>query len=95
MAEHRVKSWKHLYWPIACGIKTHDLRINDRNYKSGDILILEEYDIERGEYTGNSVRALVTYVTSSQFPCAFSSAVLPKEYAILSIKLVDPPVPPG
>ena len=92
MTEHHVKSWKHLYWPIAHGLKTHDLRINDRNYKVGDILILEEYDIEAGEYTGNSTKVQVTYITSNQFPCAFSSAVLPKDYAILSIKLVDPPI---
>ncbi len=86
---HNVKSWSHFYRAIAAGKKLHDLRLNDRNYQVGDILNLEEYDNIEGLYTGASLRAEITYMTSNVVPCAFSSAVLPKGYCILSIKVID------
>ncbi len=86
---HHVKSWSQFFYPIKHGLKKHDLRKNDRNYAVGDILVLEEYDMQGGRYTGESVRAQITFITNSQFPCAFSSAVLDKGYAILSLELLQ------
>lgn len=86
--EHRVKSWAHFYDAIRDGLKKHDLRLNDRDYQIGDVLILERYDNVKGEYTGESQRAVVTYMTSNRYPCAYSSAVLPRDYVILSLELV-------
>jgi hypothetical protein len=83
---HEVKSWSHFYDAIKRGDKTHDLRKDDRGYKVGDILNLRRYDIEKGDYTGDECQALITYITSNQFPCAYSSAVLDREYVILSLR---------
>jgi len=85
---HRVKSWSHFYDAIASGKKTHDLRKDDRNYMVGDTLQLDRYDNINGRYTGESLTVQVTYITNNQFPCAFSSSVLPNDYCILSIKVV-------
>ena len=87
--EHKVKSWRHFYEAIYEGKKTHDLRLNDRDYNVGDILVLQEYDNIKGEYTGSQLKAEITYMTDNRIPCAFSSAVLPKEYCILSIRRLN------
>jgi ASC-1-like (ASCH) protein len=89
MAQYEVKSWTHFFKAIKTGKKTHDLRdLRDRKYKVGDTLILKEYDPFLGQYTGDECRVLITYITSNETPCAFSSSVLPKDYCILSISLV-------
>ena len=68
---HLVRSWKHLFWPLATGVKKHDLRINDRDYRVGDTLVLREWDPETGEYSGQSIRRRITYITDRNCPCAF------------------------
>lgn len=91
MAKHECRSWRHLFQPIKAGVKTHDLRIDDRNYQVGDTIWLREYDIEKGAYTGDEVTVEITYITGrgeGQSPCAFSSAVLHRDYVILSIKVL-------
>jgi hypothetical protein len=82
---HTVKSWSHFYDAIVEGKKLHDLRKDDRNYKVGDTLILCRYDIKTGEYTGEQCWRKISYITSNKYPCAYSSAVLPHEYVILSL----------
>lgn len=92
MKIHECRSWSHLFKPIKSGVKTHDLRINDRNYQVGDRIRLREYDISKARYTGDEVTVDITYITGrdeGHHPCAFSSAVLPREYCILSISLVN------
>lgn len=85
---HDVKSWAHFYDAIAAGKKLHDLRKNDRDYQVGDLLNLRRYDNINGRYTGESTTVEITYMTSNRVPCAFSSAVLPNDYCILSIRKV-------
>jgi Domain of unknown function (DUF3850) len=90
MTLHIVKSWTHFFKAIASGEKKHDLRYDaDRNFKVGDILRLEEYDPFAAQYTGKTVSAKVTFITSRASPCAFSLAVLDRDYCILSLELVS------
>ena len=88
MTVHTVKSWSHFFKAIKRGDKKHDLRVNDRDYKLGDVLVLQEYDPAAGVYTGHTCCVRVSYITSNQFPCAFSSAVMMKNYCILSLELL-------
>lgn len=60
MKIHQVKTLKEYYVAIDVGVKTFELRKNDRNYKAGDILHLMEY--ENNSYTGNQIKFLITYV---------------------------------
>ena len=86
---HVVRSWAHLYDAIEIGLKTHDLRKNDRDYQVGDQLVLQRYDNTTGRYTGQEQKVKITYITGrDHVPCAFSSAVLPNDYCILSIMKV-------
>lgn len=84
--EHKVKSWTWFFQAISKGDKLHDLRKNDRDFKVGDTLLLQEYDPVTGTYTGQELKVKITYITSNEFPCAFSSSVLPHDYCILSIR---------
>lgn len=88
MKRHKCKSWTYFYDAIALGIKTHDLRNNDRNFEVGDVVTLQRYDQVAGVYTGEEQDVIVTYITSSATPCAFSSAVLDRNYCILSIRKI-------
>lgn len=90
MTIHHVKSWSHFFDAITDGSKKHDLRKNDRNYQVGDDIILEKYDNINGRYTGDMLVCSVTYITSNVVPCAFSSAVLPPDYCILSLQPYGP-----
>lgn len=87
MTTHNVKSWVPFFQAFKSGNKKHDMRdMIDRDYKVGDELILEEYDPFKGEYTGDTLRMRITYITSRDTPCAFSSAALAKDFCILSLE---------
>lgn len=86
---HIMKSWPEFFQAIKAGTKTHDLRdMRDRDYKVGDVLVLQEYDPFKGEYSGDECKVEITYITSNNTPCALSSAVLDKGYCILSIRII-------
>lgn len=88
--EHRVKSWPHLFEATQSGRKTHDMRRStDRDYRVGDTLRLQEYDPIKQVYTGRELSVEITYVTSSEFPCALSGAGLNPEYCILSVRKIS------
>lgn len=89
---HEKKSWTFLFDAIVSGKKHHDIRKVEDSIKVGDIVILRRFDQATGEYTGETQAVRVTYITDYNTPCAFSSAVLDKEYAVLSIEKVDGPV---
>lgn len=87
----KLKSWSHFFQAIKRGDKTHDLRKKDRQFFVGQRLTLQEYDPFAGKYTGDEVDVIVTYITDEVTPCAFSSSVLEKGYAILSLRLASTP----
>ena len=89
MTVHYVKSWLYLYSAAITGMKTHDMRRQtDRDYKVGDVMILQEYDQNKYCYTGREAAVQITYITSPENPCALSGNGLKEEYVILSIKLI-------
>jgi len=78
---------------MKAGLKTHDLRLNDRDYQVGDRMLMQEYDPSTGLLTGDETLVEITYITGrdpGHHPCAVSSVVLHPEYIILSIKKVQP-----
>lgn len=84
---HEVKSWCAFFQAFKSGAKKHDMRdMFDRDYKVGDVLILNEYDPFKGEYTGEKLAMRITYITSRDTPCAFSSAALSRDFCILSLE---------
>jgi len=86
-ATHEVKSWPKFFEPILRGVRTHELRVNDRNYQVGDWMLLREYDPEISQYTGRDTFVAITSVTSAGEPCAVSADALHPSYCILSVAL--------
>lgn len=59
---HELKSWPDFFEPMFSGLKTFELRFDDRHFCVGDILFLREYDDRKGAYTGRSIRKRVTFL---------------------------------
>lgn len=56
---HQIKTMKPFFKAVWEGTKTFEIRYNDRNYKTGDILELME--VSNNAFTGRKIVALVTY----------------------------------
>lgn len=63
MAEHDLKCATDPFYAVYDGIKTHEFRKNDRNFKTGDTLLLRQWDNPHLGYTGRSIRVRVTHVS--------------------------------
>lgn len=62
--QHELKTWPEHFRAIEKGAKTCELRLNDRNYQTGDTLYLREWEPLENSYTGASVHCLVTHILS-------------------------------
>lgn len=60
MNTHDLKIRPEFFAPVRQGVKTAEIRLNDRDYMTGDLLILNEFNGE--QYTGKIVIRQVTHV---------------------------------
>lgn len=69
---HYFKCWPEPFAAMAVGIKTHEIRRDDRatRPRPGDLVVLQEWQPQAGtdkpvtgDYTGRDLRRRVTYVT--------------------------------
>jgi hypothetical protein len=81
--EHELKTSSSMFNAIASGEKTFELRLNDRDFRVGDILVLRDYD--DNIYTGRWRRVRVTHLTDGS-----RSGALVAGYVCMAIKKVDP-----
>ena len=58
---HELKTWPEYFEAIASGAKTFEIRNNDRNFREGDTVVLEEYC--DNAYTGRAIVRVVNYIT--------------------------------
>jgi len=86
---HTMKSWPWFFEPMMAGLKMHDMRTTERDFKIGDTVILKEFDPRVGVYTGRTLQMAITYITSRDTPCALSSNGLAQDHVILSLKKVS------
>lgn len=82
MTTHSLKCWPVPFAAIIDGTKTHEIRVNDRDFKAGDLLRLKEWDPETGEYTLRIITRRVTYVTNG------GQWGLPENLCVMSIREV-------
>ncbi len=59
---HALKTWPEFYKAILDHSKPFELRKNDRPFKVGDKLLLQEWDPVQGIWTGNESTFIVTYI---------------------------------
>lgn len=64
---HNLKSWPEYFSASMFGAKPFEVRINDRDYKVGDILQLEEWNPETKLYTGRRLTRQVSYIMEPAF----------------------------
>jgi ASC-1-like (ASCH) protein len=62
---HELKIWPEHFDAITKGWKTAELRINDRNFRRGDLMLLKEYDLNAKKYTDRQILTYITWVTDS------------------------------
>lgn len=79
MTVHKLKLFPEYFDAVANGIKTFEIRKNDRDYKVGDTLRLYEFDPEEEARTCD---VAVTYIlTHEDFPDG-----IPEDYCVMGIR---------
>ena len=61
MTVHYLKIKPEYYRDVQCGLKTFELRKNDRNFQVGDVLMLIKLD-DKGNETDQVTRVKVNYI---------------------------------
>jgi hypothetical protein len=59
---HILKISPLYYKAVDTGVKTFEIRVNDRDFKIGDILILNEYDDDTSDYSGRFMIFTIGYI---------------------------------
>lgn len=80
MTEHELKILPEFFDAVVHGVKTFELRKNDRNFAVGDILLLKEW---KHEYTGREVYVRVKYILKD---CIFAGLI--PGYVIMAITVI-------
>lgn len=52
---HCLKTWPEHFGALVSGKKTFEVRQDDRGFRVGDLLVLQEYDPAKGAYTGEMI----------------------------------------
>ncbi|ENY8534711.1 DUF3850 domain-containing protein [Clostridioides difficile] len=76
---HELKILPQYFKEVVNGREIFEVRKNDRNFKKGDLLILQEFDGR--EYTGLETRKEITYVLDD-------SRYLQDEYVVLGMGFI-------
>ncbi len=62
----KKKAWPELFERVLCGQKKFDLRLAEFDIREGDILLLEEWDPEKEEYTGRKIQKEIKFVLKTK-----------------------------
>lgn len=62
MKNHELKILPEFLKHVLAGTRTFEIRKSDRDFKTGDIVLLRGHDLERG-YTGITARRKIGHVT--------------------------------
>jgi len=77
---HYLKCHIPFYGLIEDGLKTFDVRKNDRGFKAGDYILFEEFNPQNDRRTGNEIEVFIPYVF---YGGAFG---LPPELCVIGIE---------
>lgn len=80
MKIHLLKCWPEFYARLENGQKPFELRKNDRDFQTGDVLVVAEYIPSEDKLTGKNLRFSITYVLKGPW------GGLAEGWAILGIK---------
>ena len=80
--EHKIKIDPKYFDDVAKRRKTFEVRKNDRAYKVGDLLVINEYDREIEKCTGRYIGVSITYILDNQ-------EYLRDGYVILALEILE------
>lgn len=64
---HHLKTWPEPFQAIEAGIKSFEIRWNDRDFRANDIVVLEYWDPIKMHYTGKKLIRKITYMIQGQW----------------------------
>ena len=79
---HSLKILPEYFEAVISGVKTFEIRKDDRGFKVGDTIILDEIFHKYGEYTYRSIKVEITYILRG------GEYGLDENYVIMSIKIL-------
>lgn len=79
MARNRLKCWPEVFQAMLDGRKTAEYRLNDRDFKVGEWLLIREWCPEDEQYTHREMTVQITHILDGGFG-------MPKGYVMLSFK---------
>lgn len=59
---HALKTWPVHFEAIESGIKNYEIRKDDRPFKVGETLLLQEWNNEKKEYTGKEIKKVISHI---------------------------------
>ena len=68
MKIHELKSWPEHFTLVRFRLKTFEIRVDDRGFKEGDILLLREWNPLTKIYTGKETLCRVTCTYGDSVP---------------------------
>lgn len=80
---HALKTWPEPFRAVQAGIKRHEVRVADRDFKVGDYILLEEYEPIERRHTGRHLMTRITYITEG------GQHDLPDNLCVLSIEVFE------
>lgn len=83
MPTHALKTVNPFFKDVVEGKKTFEVRKADRNFSPGDRLLLQEWDNENGQYTGEEWTGRITYIMREE------TGFTKKGYVIFGITELD------
>lgn len=78
---HKIKIHPEHFSYVVSGLKTAEVRFNDRDYKEYDVILMEEFDPKTEKYTGRCARVVVSHVLSGYG--------LKKKFVCISFKVIN------
>lgn len=61
--KHELKSEPQYFQPVWVGVKTFEIRQDDRPFQPFDEVVLQEWEPSEKEYTGREIEGYITYMT--------------------------------
>lgn len=86
---HVLKTWPAPFEAMRAGRKTFEYRLNDRGFEVGDRLVLQEYNPEFDNLTGEALTRRVVYVLDG------GKFGVPPKYCVLGVEPEEAGLMPG
>lgn len=82
MKTHYIKTIQPYFTEVREGRKKFEYRYNDRDFNVGDEVYLQEYNPDNKMYSGEEIRATITYILKD-------FAGLNKDYCVFSFNITQ------